>query len=104
MSATFHKGMTRPRHARQSLSVTIGVIFLLLGGMVVSTMAQVDDATADLNDDGVVNILDLSTLGARFGLQAGQEGYLGILVSSCAPPFTSNSWVISPRGVCICLC
>ena len=52
------------------LAGTLGV--LLAGQAIAATPEQ-----ADLTGDGTVNILDLSTIGSRCGLQAGQEGYRG---------------------------
>ena len=48
-----------------------GSALILLVGMVLLALpasAQVDATTADLNGDGTVNILDISTMGSRFGL------------------------------------
>ncbi len=51
---------------------------VLIGFAGAPAMGQVDpDAKADVTGDGTVNILDFSTMGSRFGLQAGQEGYRG---------------------------
>ena len=61
----------------------IGVVGLVIAlvvmpGLTIPAMAEVDpEAKADVTGDGTVNILDLSTMGSRFGLQAGQAGYRG---------------------------
>ncbi len=71
------------RKAGWSIMVAVSAALIILGGLVGPARAQVDDeedksdAKADVTGDGTVNILDLSTMGSRFGLQAGQAGYRG---------------------------
>ena len=59
------------------LMISLSVGFMLGAGLTMPAWAQVDAPTADITDDGNVNILDISLLGSRFGLQAGQHGYRG---------------------------
>ena len=51
--------------------------YFLLASVLASlgATAQADPAKYDLTDDGNVNILDISAVASRFGLQAGQHGY-----------------------------
>ena len=58
-----------------AVALTAAVLIGIAGA---PAMGQVDpDAKADVTGDGTVNILDISTMGSRFGLQAGQAGYRG---------------------------
>ena len=58
----------------QRTLVATSVVLLVLAGPV---CAPDELATADVNGDGVVNILDISHIASRFGLSAGQHGYRG---------------------------
>lgn len=70
------------RRARTSLA---GALLLCATLMIQPARAGVllDCAEADVNDDGIVNILDFSLLVSKIGLFAGQEGYLDGLDLSC---------------------
>ena len=63
------------RSARFSVLATLGTLLMLLGGLAVPALAQVDAPTADITDDGNVNILDISTFIGLLGTQAGEVGY-----------------------------
>ena len=52
-----------------------GAVLIFLLALATPAMAEVDAPTADLTDDGIVNVLDISTLTGRFGVRAGEQGY-----------------------------
>ena len=75
-------GENRSRKTCWSISVAASAVLIVLVGLGAPAMAQVDEAEdkdkiADVTGDGFINILDLSAMGSRFGLQAGQKGYRG---------------------------
>ena len=59
----------------------IGVVGLMIALVVMpgltipATAADDPAAIADVTGDGTVNILDVSMIGSRFGLRAGEAGY-----------------------------
>ena len=58
------------------LTIFLSVGFVLGAGLTTPTWAEDDPAAiADVTGDGTVNILDVSAIGSRFGLQAGEAGY-----------------------------
>jgi len=66
-------------HPRRVAKATFFLLAGILASLATAAPAQVNAPTADLTDDGNVNILDVSAIGSRFGLQAGQAQYRGAL-------------------------
>ena len=58
-----------------AVALAAGVLGLGFAAEPANAVDPVDSNTADLNDDGVVNIFDFSLLGPLFGKRAGEAGY-----------------------------